>query len=51
MDWDEYFGRFKTSGEFPECLACKGANTKEHYFTQTWWGRRRGPWVVGAGRS
>lgn len=36
MDWTEYFGRFKTSGEFPECLACGSRNTKEHYFTQTW---------------
>jgi hypothetical protein len=36
MDWTEYFGRFKTSGEFPDCLACGGKNTKEHYFTQTW---------------
>lgn len=26
----------QTSPEFPECLACGGANTKEHYFTQTW---------------
>ena len=34
MDWTEYFGRFKASPEFPECLACGGANTKEHYFTQ-----------------
>ncbi|KAI8464763.1 MAG: hypothetical protein J3K34DRAFT_380210 [Monoraphidium minutum] len=36
MDWAEYFGRFKASAEFPECLACSSANTKEHYFTQTW---------------
>lgn len=36
MDWNEYFGRFKTSPEFPQCLACGGTNTKEHYFTQTW---------------
>jgi hypothetical protein len=34
MDWAEYFGRFKTSPEFPECLACGGANTKEHAFSQ-----------------
>jgi hypothetical protein len=36
MDWAEYFGRFKTSPEFPECLACGGTNTKEHAFSQTW---------------
>jgi hypothetical protein len=29
MSWAEYFGRFKTSPEFPECLACGGGNTKE----------------------
>lgn len=38
----KYFGRFKTSPEFPECLECGGTDTKEHYFTQTWCrGRRR----------
>lgn len=34
MDWPEYFGRFKTSPEFPECLACGGRRTKEHFFVQ-----------------
>ncbi|WIA11099.1 hypothetical protein OEZ85_011244 [Tetradesmus obliquus] len=36
MDVNEWAGRWKTSAEFPQCLACGGSNTKEHAFTQTW---------------
>lgn len=28
--------RWKRNEDFPECLACGGSRTKEHYFTQTW---------------
>lgn len=26
--------RWKRNEDFPECLGCKGSNTREHYFTQ-----------------
>jgi hypothetical protein len=34
MDVAEWAARWKTSGEFPQCLACGSSNTKEHAFTQ-----------------
>ncbi|KAF8068161.1 EP0 [Scenedesmus sp. PABB004] len=36
MSADEWAARFRRSAEFPECLACGGANTREHAFSQTW---------------
>jgi hypothetical protein len=34
MDVNEWAARWKTSAEFPQCLACGSSNTKEHAFTQ-----------------
>jgi hypothetical protein len=36
MTIEEWAARWKCNDDFPECLACGGTRTKEHYFTQTW---------------
>ena len=30
----EWSARWKRNDDFPDCLQCKGTNTKEHHFTQ-----------------
>ncbi|CAK0783986.1 hypothetical protein CVIRNUC_007189 [Coccomyxa viridis] len=36
MPVSEWSARWKRNDDFPDCLQCKGTNTKEHHFTQTW---------------
>ncbi|PNW81318.1 hypothetical protein CHLRE_07g350926v5 [Chlamydomonas reinhardtii] len=38
MSVEEWSRRWKRNDDFPHCLApgCGGADTREHYFTQTW---------------
>ena len=34
MTLDEWARRWKRNDDFPDCLACRSSNTKEHHFTQ-----------------
>ena len=34
MPVSEWSARWKRNDDFPDCLQCKGTNTKEHHFTQ-----------------
>ena len=34
MPVSEWSHRWKKNDDFPDCLGCKGTNTKEHHFTQ-----------------